>query len=532
MISAKSFIPNGLAYAQEFVFERSTLADDQLNLSGWGGFNELIWNTKTEWKEIDLKARLHNSYLWLFLTTNKEQKIGFRISTNSQFKSGFYELNADKQFIGSETFNIEPNLSEMNIRLSYENNLLVLKINDKLYFQKSINLPNRLFSFRSSLAGNVVVTDLQMHNVDNTVLTEDFSPDHQNINLILAFVFQILSALAIWAILKRKELTLNQISALAAVVTSVIIFWLWLDQTKISKHFYNISPDNWSGHFFGSSDVALEVGRKRILEFIYDLTFQKRNSSALSFKNYTYSFVIPENTQQLPDFAKPHFHTNGLESNAYETRFKFINSKSELTLLKDFSELKNQNEDFQKIVFIGSSQAYGGGSAGMDSIFVSQVTKELIKCSQRPVASVNISSPGDQIGYFVNTYKNLLKSWTPNLLIVSLGANENNLKVFSDSLEELIRLSNHAGAKTVFVKEANTLEAGPNTFADKYAVLDKLGQQYGLPVLDLDAFVNSPAVYDKGILWIDRAHFDRAGHNLVAAWLLDELKKNKMAGCW
>ena len=170
LISAKSLIPNGLGYAQEFIFERSTLAGDQLNLSSWGGFNEIIWNTKTEWKEVNLKARLENSYLWLFITANEKQKFGIRISTNSKFESGFFELNADKLFVNSQSFKIEPPSPEVNISLSYRDNLLSLKINEKPIFEKSVNLTQRLFSFGSSLVGSVTVNSLQMTNSDNSTL--------------------------------------------------------------------------------------------------------------------------------------------------------------------------------------------------------------------------------------------------------------------------------------------------------------------------------------------------------------------------
>lgn len=47
--------------------------------------------------------------------------------------------------------------------------------------------------------------------------------------------------------------------------------------------------------------------------------------------------------------------------------------------------------------------------------------------------------------------------------------------------------------------------------------LEKLGQKYSLAVLNLDAYINSAEIYDKGILWIDRAHFDSAGYNYDGA---------------
>lgn len=534
-ISAKSFTPNGIAFAQEFVFDRTTLANDQLNLTNWGGFNEIIWNTKTDWKEINLKANLYNSYLWLFVIVDETKRVGFRISKNSQFESGFYEMSADKQFLHSEAFSPAPDFSAldvMNIKLIYQNNVLAFRINDKLYFEKPIELKNKLFSFRSSNAGQVTVDDLRMFNNDGTQLFEDFSPKSQIANWLLALLFQALLVGTFVVLLKRSEFNLNDIFGLAFVSTVVLVFWVWLDETKLSQRYYNVTSSAWSGHLSVNTDVALEVARKRVLKSIYDITLQKQNSFAIGFKDYTYSFIIPDNTKLVPEFAKSIFHLNGLESNLLETRMKFIDQNSKLTLLNDFSELTDKNNQFQKIVFMGSSQTYGGGAASMETIFSSQAVNELIKCSKRPVASVNISSPGDKIEYFLRTYKKLVQFWKPTLLVVSLGANEHDPKVFDDSLKQMITLNSEIGAKTVLIKESNTLEIGKNNFTSQYEVLERLGRQHSLPVLDLDAFINSAEIYDKGILWIDHAHFDRAGHDLTAVWLLAELKKHKMAGCW
>ncbi|MBY0554669.1 SGNH/GDSL hydrolase family protein [bacterium] len=534
-ISAKSFIPNGISFAQEFIFDRTTLANDQLNLTKWGGFNEVIWNTKSNWKEIGLKAHLYNSYLWLFVIVDETKRVGFRISKNPQFESGFYEMSANKLFLKSEAFTSALDFSAknvMDIKLIYQNGQLALMIDDKIFFEKPIDLKNKLFSFRSSNVGQVVIDDLYMYNKDGTQLFEDFSPRSQIVNGLLALLFQAMLAGTFVIILKRTEFNLNQICGFALVCTTNLVFWVWLDETKLSQRYYNVTSDAWSGHLSVNADVALEVARKHVLKSIYGIAMQKQNSFILDFKDYTYSFVIPENIKQIPEFAKLLFHLNGLESNLLETRMKFIEQNTKLTLLKDFSELAGRDNQFQKIVFMGSSQTYGGGAASMETIFSSQVVNELIKCSKRPVASVNISSPGDRIEYFLRTYKKLVQFWKPTLLVVSLGANEHDPDVFEESLKQIISWNAEIGAKTVLIKESNTLEIGKNNFASQYEVLERLGRKYSLPVLNLDAFINSTEIYDKGILWMDQAHFDRAGHDLTAVWLLAELKKYKVAGCW
>lgn len=531
-LTAKSFIPNGAASAQEFVFERPALAHDRLNLATWHGYNEVIWNQNEAWQEVGLKATLQeSSYLWIFIINDTEQRLGFRISRNPLFKSGFFILNQDKEFKEVEAFELHDLNSTQEIKLNYQNQNLTLSLNNQKIYERNIRLEHQLLSLRSSLAGSLSVDDLYMIKANGEKISEDFSPRLQMSNWLISFVIQLINLALLLLLYKRGQINRTQLTAVMGVMSVILCFWVWLDKEKIAEKYYTISRLNWYGVYLQYPDTILEVARRKSLYVVNSLLGQKQNAFILSFKDYNRDFIIPENTKEIPEFAKAIYRTNGLEINTLVTRRKYINAKGELKFLENFSDLKNADSTGQRFVYMGSSPAYGGGVSDLSKIFVSQLTQKIRECSKQAVTSLNISSPGDKIEYFVETYKEVLQYWKPTLLIINLGSNDRNVELYRNKLIELIELNNKSGIKTALVKESNSIESSSGRLLDKYKILEEVSQKYQVPLLDMDAHINAKEIYDTGLLWVDLAHYDRAGHNIVAQWLFEQLKKQNLVTC-
>lgn len=484
-VSAKSLIPNGLVTAQEFVFERQSLAHDKLKLGEWNGFNEVLWTPTQDWKQLSFDLELSdNSYLWIIFSQTPTERMAFRLSRNGQFKSGFFILNKDREFIRRTEFAYDYHEGH-RISVTNSGGKIKLQSGSQTLFEENLGV-QPLVSFRSGL--NKVAID----NLATDQVTEDFSPSIDWSVLLFAIVINLL----IFLVLRPPELQ---------ITFFILMFGLaGLDYSIWSAGYYEpnfIGIDQQPNTGF---TTMMENARKKVLFFF---TQDPVKLQVLQKKNFMSTFFIPENAK-----AQNIYFSNGLEDNSLKVRQKYIDSTGHVELLDSEDQLENKDQNSYKIGFFGSSQTFGGGALSLDQNFASMSIAQLNQQTGKKITGYNFSRPGEESWQLLDAYHEVLKYWKPDLLVVNLAHNDHNIDKYKKNMQKLMELNQQLGIKTLIVLEPNTSELGFNPLKEKHNFLRTLAPD----ILDLQKILSEPPYFDSGFIWWDLVHFDQAGHNAAA----------------
>lgn len=525
-VSAKSLIPNGLISAQEFFLERQTLAHDRLNLASWNGPNEVHWNVARGWDRLELDVSLApNAYVWIFFRQTENRRLAFRLSRNEKYKSGFFELNSGKEFVLKEFFELPAAKDEFQkvIVLSGINGTS-LQVGADVLFRKNIDpaIP-QLLSFRSSL--NQVVLDNLKLTGSGYALFENFSPRLNLRHLVLAVAITL--TILLLAFLKR---TLFQGTSLLVLVALLGFVAVGADRYVWAPSYYYKGFAGYGVTTITDLRLDFENVRRNLFFILFSAVGDSRSAFVLSEKNYLSRFFIPENTGQLSETAKKIYYPNGLEENTSAIRRQYIAETGKVEFLEHLSDLA-EKISAKKIAFLGSSQTFGGGAQSMNRSFPALVVAALNLCSKAGVTGYNFSAPGENSAQLLQSYRELLKIWQPELLLVNLSHNDKDPAEFRKNIAALLQLNSSLKIRTVLVKEPNSPELEVQHLTEKYQILKELAQQFRVPLVDLPEYLATEGFYDSGLLWWDIVHFDQAGHNAAADWLSATLKLPEFGIC-
>lgn len=520
-VSAKSLIPNGLISAQEFFLERQTLARDRLNLASWNGPNEVHWNVPRGWDRLELDVSLAaNSYLWIFFRQTENRRLAFRLSRNEKYKSGFFELNSEKEFVLRDIFEFSVANDEFQkVTVLSDETGTKLQVGNNVLFKKTVDpaIP-QLLSFRSSL--NQVVLDNLKLTGPGYALSEDFSP---RLNLRhLALAVGITLTILLFAFLKRPLFQGTSLLMLAAVIGLIVES---ADRYVWAPSYYYKGFAGYGVATITDLRFELETVRRKLFLILFSAVGDSRSAFVLSEKNYMSRFFIPENTEQLSETAKRIYFPNGLEENTSAIRRQYTDETGNVEFLDQLLDLAEKSTGPEmKIGFLGSSQTFGGGAQSMNRAFPAQVVAALNSCSKKRVVGYNLSAPGESSAQLLQSYGELLKFWRPELLVVNLSHNDRDLEEFRRNLTLLLELNAREKIRTVLVKEPNSPELEVSHLTDKHQILQQLADKFSVPLLDLQEHLTSESTFDSGLLWWDIVHFDQGGHNATAKWLTARLK--------
>lgn len=513
-VSAKSLIPNGLISAQEFFLERQTLAHDRLNLSSWNGPNEVHWNVARGWDRLELDVSLApNAYVWIFFRQTENRRLAFRLSRNEKYKSGFFELNSGKEFVQREFFKFQATKDDFQkVIVVSDVNGTSLQVGNDVLFKKNIDpaIP-QLLSFRSSL--NQVVLDNLKLTGPGYAHSENFSPRLNLRHLVLAVAITLMILL-----LAFLKWTLFQGTSLLVLVALIGFGAVGADRYVWAPSYYYKGFAGFGVTTITDLRLDFENVRRNLFLILFSAVGDSRSVFVLSEKNYMSRFFIPENTDQLSETAKKIYYPNGLEKNTPAIRRQYITETGKVEFLENLSDLAGK-VSAKKIAFLGSSQTFGGGAQSLSRAFPAQLVVALTSCLKKDVTGFNLSAPGENSAQLLQSYRELLKIWQPELLLVNLSHNDKDPAEFRKNIAALLKLNSSLKIRTVLVKEPNSPELEFAHLTEKYQILRELAQQFSVVLIDLPEHLASENIYDSGLLWWDIVHFDQAGH-FAAAKLL------------
>ena len=527
-VTAKSIFPNGLASVQEFFFERQSLAHDRLNLGAWAPPNEVIFKKTGRWNSARLRLAIpEGSSVWVLLygsDASSPPLRGLRMSRDPKTKSGLYSFNNDKMVVEFEPLAFEfP--EKIDLQLAIKDKVLTFSLHEKELLHLPAGESESFLALRSGFRG----ADVLKFEVDDSTGTyiDDFSPLSQPINLALAF-FLMLLTFAAQSFLFRKRASVLLFFAFVNCASVWVIYVV--DKEVIAEKYIRLYYVREDGTFFESAQRLLEIARRRALYFVYDSLGSERNALILKEKNLISKFIVPENTEKLPEAVARFYRRNNLESNSDSSRRQYVGPDGKLSFLDESKQIKEHTKAKFKIAYMGGSQTYGGGVADLAQSFPSRLTGLINACGV-DAESFNFSAPGEDSTRLLARYQIILQHWKPDLLLVNLSHNERSDETFYKNLTDIAEMNRADGIKTVFIKEPNSIDAGNNPLLGKYRQIDRVASAFNLPTFDLNTYINSESVRDRGLLWWDLVHFDSAGHKLTADWLFLQLRNSSLLNC-
>lgn len=176
----------------------------------------------------------------------------------------------------------------------------------------------------------------------------------------------------------------------------------------------------------------------------------------------------------------------------------------------------------RSVLFLGSSQTWGEGAYRDEQTMLARVAELLGPDTE----VVNAARQGTNAVVLRHRYMVHLHAFQPDLVVVNLGNNDEDLTQFAGSLRRIYEFNKVLSVPTLFSLEANNPENppdGPPHLARKHRIMKDLAARLGAPVVDLDGFLRSHL--GSGFLWWDHVHPTSHGHALAGQFLADAVLK-------
>jgi lysophospholipase L1-like esterase len=515
--------------ALEFMRERQALAGNRLNLGSWWGFQEVVWKRPvSKLKEIRFSFSLQKkAYLYFLFNRDRDGSHAFRLSANEIFPSMFVELDQSGKFLKKEPLQtgIRP-YRWYSVRIIFDDETVTMYVDNLLLTHLNVRMKSlQALGFRAG-EENASIDDFAMVKSGNegrpTRFTDDFSPR-------LAFMSKLRLAAAVLAVIVFLGLVFQPIMGgqivlhwlmVSLIVSSTLGIYYLADFYLVSHQYLYSSPAVFHPQRGQTVEHLhwIESGRRKLFVFLAEKVFRE--------KMYLSAFVPNLDPFIVNSLLKPvtHEYLPSRDAQIFEP-----NSSFKLREPENLSTVtpNKQTPKHQRVVFLGTSQTWGCGAWNTSTTFVgifhqyANTYNTLVKTE-----TFNFSIAGSNSSELLEHYKKWGEYIQADYLIVNLSSNDSSGEILYKNLHELLRINRRIGTKVIFILEANSLEK--NVYiTSKHQSMKRLALENEVPVFDLHHFINSSAVYDSGFLWWDLVHLDQHGHNVVATWLVENLKAER-----
>jgi lysophospholipase L1-like esterase len=177
-----------------------------------------------------------------------------------------------------------------------------------------------------------------------------------------------------------------------------------------------------------------------------------------------------------------------------------------------------------RVAFLGTSQTWGSGAERISETFVARCHGLLAQAlGDISVETYNFSISGVSSTELLGKYAESWRFSQPDLLVINLSNNDRRPDTLTANLRTLAHQTRAAGGRVVFLLEPNAAEVEHRGLQEKHSAIQRLGQELGVPVWNLDGYLSSDPVYDSGMMWWDKVHLTSYGHGVVAEWLAPQM---------
>ena len=185
------------------------------------------------------------------------------------------------------------------------------------------------------------------------------------------------------------------------------------------------------------------------------------------------------------------------------------------------------SEEKVRIFTMGGSQAWGSGAADSSSTYAELLEKDL-QNKGYPVEIFNAGINGSGITQVYYTFRGLISSFSPDMLILDVGLNDSyalhgitdeksrdkHRKRLLKDVQSIVDLCNEEKVALVVVLEAMNREVGLGKDVLYYDGLREIGRSKGGTIID--AYSHFERTQRNNIYWWDPAHFSPAGHRALS----------------
>lgn len=479
----KRSMKGGLMGAEQFMTSRASIAQGQLHLNRWHGFQEirsrgpvpetinirgafapdgevdLFWVGKSGMKE-GIRIRKENPVHWKNNSSGAwEMKSTFPVTLKNYFN------NPIRSFSASFQKEILPNTG-FEISLTFNQKMIKIRQADK----KITTFPVSEMPLSWGLQGNgksVVIDEIRENN-----FTNDFEAPYQT-KLFLC---------------------------LAPLLLLPFFF---------PRIFYPAYA-----FFFALLSVWV-IDRFHYSHFQIDTFNPNRNESQalLNFEPQRFSFFQKERTSlQLKSSA------------VLYPRDTFFNGpiycESAICRPVEYREIPAKKGP--RILFVGSSQTIGSGADKVENSFFA-LTHRILSKKIPGLESLNISQSGAEPQIMLMYFKAFFPEWNPDYVVINLGYNNSYFnKKYDDPIREMFQAST---GKKVFLMNEAFLDH-PQWAGKLIKTNIRLAAENHSTIIDLYGYLLKLTAKKEAHLWWDNVHLNNLGHIRAGHFIADQISDN------
>lgn len=496
--------------SDEFLLSRATLSKNQLNLSKFWGY-QTIQSKRTF---IPAKGSFNfevpeHSYLNISFKLPDGSYVGVRLSRLTIKPSALFKINEEFEFIEKTPIpvNIVSGWNEMIF--SYEKGQLKFSLNRKSIppIELTLTTPAPIH-FHAGIKG-ASIDNIEICEVSGECFNENFvfkSPTHLlHFGLSFLIVTLLVEVFSFLMGFFNNELAndplYRRVFAIANTFSLLVTIYLFDYFYLSSIEFFNQTRD-----FYTKDKVAVNF-------------IEKYRFSIL--RKYSFLTGMIEDEREL--FKKNSY----LEDRIWDGPLICSSNNDNCESLKTYVQLENRflNKNLtncRKVFLIGGSQSVGSGAHSIEGSLFGILHKRLNnRLSNKCLVSVNLSGSGQDIIKVRRKAEEFIRKNPPDLVIFNIGTNDNTNE-FKESLPSFLAFLSDIGARSVLFKEANSY-LYQSDIAEKHQVIEKVGNQFNVPVFDLHSYMEQAQKKDLGTLWLDFVHMTSFGQSLAANWMHEQL---------
>ena len=515
-VSSKLLMQMYVMGSEQFMTTRNALFRDRLHLGEWHGFNEVSLKERVEPAAIEYRFRLsRGAYIYFIFNRSASGHSGIRLSRNVKFPSMFYQADRLNKFVSRTALDLTPSgLSDgwHNLVLSFGSGQVIANLDGAALGSMPVKSEGPQII---GLRGGSLPADLDSVRITgtdgHTILDDSFSNrrHYWTILAAVAVVSLLVIGLATIPLLRRHspiEFKLGVFGCLMGLGVAIMVlsllfgfdYFFWSSRYPYKDYLPG------GAHAFAAT-VQIEALRQKL-------------------------FLYPKDVSTLPSDKELREAITRWDGGKPIIFSDIVRYTREHPIVSEFlgegqvRALPPKSDRTIRVAFLGTSQTYGSGAERIAETFVARCHGLLAQAlGDISVETYNFSISGSNSTELLAKYAESWRFSRPDLLVINLSTNDEKIDTLTANLRTLAHLARAAGGRVVFLLEPNAAEVEHRGLQEKHSAIQRLGQELGVPVWNLNGYMSSDPVYDSGMMWWDKVHLTSYGHGVVAEWLAPQM---------
>lgn len=502
-IAAKRMLEFTVVGTDEFLIARASLAQNELHLGSWWGFQGLTYRKQLTPQKINIRATLtKNSYLYVLFGDPLHQS-GLRISNNADKSTAYIAASAQGEIFEEKILNGQITEGPHDIQFEWSPGKIQISLDQKLLYESNSFPQQGLLTLRNGRE-DVRIKSVQIEERNGIFHDENFRNSQGRIQ-VLALVCALFLIVGVLLCLKKdKKMVL--LTYLTILITAGVIggsFYLFdfyigssVQQTILTKSLHQGSP---------LESHAYEVARYNFFRVI---------SSWVGISPVTQDEIF----------------RLGYPKRRYSEGPLYCDSAGCRALEPDQAPVViHAPKKDPRILFIGTSQTVGAGADTIHQTFFALIHNYMQNHYSTSLQSMNMAISGSRSEELIRKYHEFYQPFAPDVVVINLGFNDRP-KQLRANLPAFIKDLHSEGKLVLLVEEATTPE-DPMDHSEAHQILEKVSKEQNAPLLRLHEYLKDPGIAKKGMLWWDPVHMTSFGQKLTADWLgpqiLEAIQNNR-----